>query len=370
MGKLSFQKIINRISTNFKQQAIPSLDGPLKPNTLLDSCPEVGGEIQEPDDVAVDKGGSFYVSTGNKVFSFSGEAYSVRKVIAEFDRLVTGLTCLPDGGLGICVSGTGVCFIGGERNGETVTTSDGEAINCPLSIATAADGTLYVTDGSRKFGPDKWVNDLMEKGDSGRLIKIDKGEATGQTMLNGLRWPFGVTLERKGLSLILTESWRHSVTRVLLKNNDQIEQEKVLNNLPGYPARIVTTANNGYWLSLFGLRTQLVDFVLNEDKFRNEMIRTIDPAFWIAPALKTTDHVLEPLQQAGIKSWGKRKAWAPPRSYGLIVRLNSELKPLESFHSRTDGVRHGITGLAPTEGGVLATSKGCNRILMLSNGEV
>lgn len=370
MNRSILGKIGKKVFTGFSQQAIPALDGPLKPNSRLDRCPEIGGETKEPEDVALGEDGSLYVSSTNKVLRLSGETYSVSETIAEFDGLVTGLTCLPSGGLGVCVNGAGVFFVNGERNGKAVTSSEGEPIKCPLSIAATTDGTLYVTDGSRQFGSDKWVYDLMAKGSSGRLIRIDKRNADGQTMLDNLCWPFGLALDRNDRSLFFTESWQHSVTRIPLTNTNELRPEKRLNNLPGYPARIIPAGKTGYWLSLFALRTQLVEFVLNENRFRKEMMRTIDSTFWIAPSMKTTDHVLEPLQQAGIKSWGMKKAWAPPRSYGLILRLDAELKPLTSFHSRNDGIRHGITGLTSIEGGVLATSKGCDRLLMLSEGEI
>ncbi len=42
----------------------------------------------------------------------------------------------------------------------------------------------------------------------------------------------------------------------------------------------------GFWLSFFAVRTHLVEFVLREDDFRQEMMKTIpNPAYWISPAL-------------------------------------------------------------------------------------
>jgi hypothetical protein len=63
-------------------------------------------------------------------------------------------------------------------------------------------------------------------------------------------------------------------------------------------------------------------FVLREDDFRQEMMGTIAPQYWIAPALATSGDALEPMQSGSIKALGIQKPWAPPRSYGLIARID------------------------------------------------
>ena len=93
------------------------------------------------------------------------------------------------------------------------------------------------------------------------------------------------------------------------------------------------------------------------------MMREIDEPYWIAPALRTTDDPLEPLQFGGIKLMGIRKRWAPARSYGLLVRLDADLDPVESLHSRNDGKRHGITGAAAADGRVYIVSRGHGKLL-------
>ena len=52
------------------------------------------------------------------------------------------------------------------------------------------------------------------------------------------------------------------------------------------------------------------------------------------------------MQGGSVKTMGILKPWAPTFSYGLIARLNNELIPVKSYHSRADGVRHGVTSLA------------------------
>ena len=96
------------------------------------------------------------------------------------------------------------------------------------------------------------------------------------------------------------------------------------------------------------------------------MLREVERAHWIAPALSSGAGFLEPLQCGGVKTMGIHKPWSPTRSYGLLVRLDRNLRPVASFHSRANGRRHGITSAVEHDGRVLVTSKGGNAILQLA----
>ena len=57
------------------------------------------------------------------------------------------------------------------------------------------------------------------------------------------------------------------------------------------------------------------------------------------------------------------KPWAPPRSYGLVIRLNAEGVPLYALHSRVDGINHGIVAAVEMDGALFALAKGPGRLL-------
>jgi hypothetical protein len=60
---------------------------------------------------------------------------------------------------------------------------------------------------------------------------------------------------------------------------------------------------------------------------------------------------------------GVVKPWAPPRSYGLVIRLNADGAPLYALHSRVDGVNHGIVAAVELGGALYAIAKGPGRLL-------
>jgi hypothetical protein len=62
---------------------------------------------------------------------------------------------------------------------------------------------------------------------------------------------------------------------------------------------------------------------------------------------------------------GIMKPWAPPRSYGLVIRLAADGSPRYSLHSRADGVNHGIVAAVECGGDLVMIAKGPGRILKL-----
>jgi hypothetical protein len=139
----------------------------------------------------------------------------------------------------------------------------------------------------------------------------------------------------------------------------------LLSDLPAYPGRIVSASNDDFWLCLFAPRNQLVEFVLREDSYRRQMIDTVDPAFWIAPALSSGTSFLEPIQGGARKKLNMLKPWSPSWSYGLIARCTKEMRPLSSLHSRAGGVVHGVTSACELGDVLYIGAKGSGRIVTL-----
>ena len=157
-------------------------------------------------------------------------------------------------------------------------------------------------------------------------------------------------------SIVVSESWRCALTRI--SQGAGRRGAPVLEDLPAYPSRLSRGADEAIWLALFAPRSQLVEFVLSEDRYRRRMIDEIDTDYWVAPCLRSGRSPLEPTQQGGVKQLGVLKPWSPSRSYGLIARLDRAFRPMASLHSRTNGRRHGVTSCLASEGRLYFTAKG------------
>lgn len=347
---------------NRDRRAIPVLDGPMRPNSKLDQCPVLSRAVAAPDDIAFSMDGDAYVTSGNKVIRFAGAHFERPEIAAEFDGLATGLARHPHGGVVVCVTGQGIAFVGGPESGRMLEIAGAQGLKCPTAVTVGPAGDIYLCDGSLNNSPDRWAHDLMEKRRSGRVLRIDGKTRKIDVLAQDLAFPNGICVSNDGSSLLVSEAWSHNVLRISLTSNSPRQRQVALENLPGYPARIIAIGT-GYCLALFALRTQLVDFVLTEDGYRGKMIARVDPEFWISPALKSEGHYLEPVQGGGLRKHGSVKAWAPPRSYGLVIMLDDDLEVETSLHSRVGGTCHGVTGVAEHNGEIFLVSKGDSKIV-------
>ncbi len=202
----------------------------------------------------------------------------------------------------------------------------------------------------------------MERNNLGRIVAIDSSLRNARVLLRGLSYPAGLAVADG--SLWFSESFAHRLSRAAISPDGTIGAPQiVIRNMPGYPCRLARSSD-GFWLSLFGVRTHLIEFVLREDDFREEMMRVIPREYWVAPAFANGGDCLEPMQFGGIKALGIQKPWAPPRSYGLVARLNPNGEVVETLHSRVGGRYHGVTAAIETAQGVVVVSKGSGRVLL------
>lgn len=323
---------------------VPPMDGALRPNTRLDSA-EILREAPGCDSLAV-VDGALVFSAGNAVL-----AVQSGKLLAEFDDEVTFIAPLPGGGAVVGCAGGALFRFGGTHGGSPEQVAQ---MTCPTAAVALDDMSLVVTCGSSIHGPGDWRRDLLEKRRAGRVLRLGLASGETLTLAEGLGWPAGVALTKGGEALLISEAWAARLIRVPLTGGAPTE---VLGNLPGYPGHISHGAH-GQWVAIFAPRSQLVEFVLSEPKFRRTMMAEIDPALWIAPTLRSGRHFHEPVQAGGVRQLGVIKPWAPMRSFGLVLHLGEDLNPIDSFHSRADGARHGVTSVIEAGGKMIFAAKG------------
>ena len=333
-----------------KAVTIPPMDGALKPNTALDDAP-VALEVAAPDNLCTD-GERLIFSSGDKVFALqSGKVDQIQ----SFDAPVTALAVSPTGDLAIGLDNGELGLM--PRDGSPHELPATANLACPTALAFGADA-LYVAHGSARHRPSDWAVDLMSKNAFGSVWRLDlAGKGSAKLVVQELAFPNGLLVDRD--SVIVAEAWQHRVVRLSADGT----RKPILEKLPGYPARLSPASDGGVWLTLFAPRNRLIEFTLQEDTYRQQMMREVPREYWIAPALASGATFLEPLQCGGVKTMGIHKPWSPSRSYGLVVKLDAKLRPVASFHSRANGHRHGVTSVAEVGGRVFAASKGGNAIL-------
>ncbi|MYD78748.1 MAG: hypothetical protein F4239_07660 [Gammaproteobacteria bacterium] len=356
-----FDQCVERLRA--KAILIPPLDGVMRPNSLLDEQPEVSQPIEQPDNV-IGVNGQLWLSSKNRLLRLDPtKLKSAPQIVQHFD---TEITCMAGRFDGIVAMGfdDGTVSIGNiETDGFHASVLEGH-MNCPTAMAFDHEQSLFVCEGSSSVKPTEMIRDLMQTGCSGSVWQFDLRHKHHNIVAKGLSYPYGVAAIPGSDEILVSECWKHRIVKIF--TGDDRRPEPIINDLPGYPARLTQLTDGDSMLCLFAPRNRLIEFVLRETEFRQQMIETIDPEYWIAPTLKSVQNFLEPLQQGGVKTMNIHKPWAPSFSYGLVVRLDANLRPMASYHSRANGRRHGVTSCGEISDQVYVTSKGGNCIVQLT----
>ncbi len=332
-----------------KAVTIPPLDGAFRPNNALDEA-DLSLQVTAPDNLTV-HGGRLLITSGSDLLELvQGEATA--QVRGSYDCDISALASSPGGHLAVALD-DGRLFI----DQREIKLPPG--VKCLTAMSFADATTLLICNGSATHRPGDWAVDLMTRQASGSVWRFDLATNNAALLAGNLAFPNGVLATDAGV--IVAESWKH---RLICLIDGKVLP--LLEKLPGYPARLTPALGGGAWLSLFAPRNRLVEFVLQEEAYRRDMIASVPRPYWIAPSLSSGMSFLEPLQCGGIKTMGIHKPWSPSRSYGLVARLDADLRPVASYHSRANGARHGVTSVAEYGGYIWVGAKGGNALLSLS----
>ncbi len=331
---------------------VPSLDGALKPNNLLEEAP-AGVEGDAPDNL---------VCFNEKPLWSEGKQLFIGREKTLFSSLESEVTA-------IAVSGTGELVVALQDGGIQLLNGDGQlikrigslAINCVTAMTFLDPQTLVIAVGSIRNPLVDWARDLLEQRASGQVIKLDLTNDQSSIVAQNLAYPAGLLVRADG-SLIVSEAWSCRLSQVDVTRG---RVTPLMEDLPAYPGRMVASSGGGCWLSMFAPRSPLIEFVLREPEYRKAMMEEVDPEFWIAPALKSGYSFHEPMQGGAMKQMGILKPWAPTRSYGLVIEVDERFVPIRSFHSRAGGKRHGATSVMMLGHQLWITSKGGGEVFAI-----
>src|SRR6202048_3390126 len=129
---------------------VPSFDGALKPNQILENA-ETVGQFEAPEDLAT-AAKALDTADAAAVLRLDGSATTE---VRRFDRAISALCCLPDGGIAVVLDGREVqVFATPSASSPRATIADA-SFNAIKALSPGAQGSLIATDGStaRPSGP-------------------------------------------------------------------------------------------------------------------------------------------------------------------------------------------------------------------------
>lgn len=283
--------------------ATPILDGPYRPNRVLDfatrlaECPAPDNLVWQDDHLLFTSGPAVWLLDG--LHDHSPEA----EEILRFESAVTAMAAAVDGSLAIGLDAAGIAIVGGEHDGRIIQTIGTQTIGVTGGSVTA----LCFADPHTLFACVQSAGD--GKRSDGALWRLDLRGAGPLCLVADLAGPSGLLL-RNFDTLVVSES----AHRRLLECSTAMPRQPriVLDNLPGIPARLAWGSSGNVWLTI--------------------------------PTLSLP---------------------SPTQSYGLIIRLDADFVPRISLHGGSDGRSRGVTSCLEARGELIAACRADNVLVSI-----
>jgi sugar lactone lactonase YvrE len=174
-----------------------------------------------------------------------------------------GLEWLPDGRLLVCDAERGLLALDLHPAGSVpepeVLVPAGPGLCLANNAAVSPDGTVYLSDSSRRFPLRHYLADLYEHSGTGRLLRLDP---TGRVemLLDGLQFANGVALAPDGSFVLVAETGGYQLLRYWLTGARAGDHE-VFAELPGFPDNLSTGDDGLFWVALPTPRDRRMDLL-------------------------------------------------------------------------------------------------------------
>jgi hypothetical protein len=179
---------------------------------------------------------------------------------------------------------------------ELAVTADDVPIRFADDVDVAADGKIYFSDASTKFGAKEWGDtyeasllDINEHGGHGRLLVYDPATGVAKTLLDGLNFANGVAVSHDQNAVLVNETGSYRVIRFWIAGPKKGQTETLIGPLPSFPDNISTGQDGRYWVALISPRNPIIDD-LSGKPFMRKVIQRM-PAF-LRPQAVAYGHII------------------------------------------------------------------------------
>ena len=197
-----------------------------------------------------DEGCVFTGTADGAIWRLSPDGRRVDRV-ADTGGRPLGIELAPDGRLLVCDASLGVLLVDPRTGGveRRVAEVDGRPMRFCNNAAIGADGTIWFSDSSTRFGVDRWKDDLILHTRSGRLLRLDpSGEVS--VVLDGLHFANGVALAADDSFVAVAETGARTVVRHWLTGPQAGTRDLLVAELPGHPDNIARGSDGLIWVTI------------------------------------------------------------------------------------------------------------------------
>ncbi len=276
----------------------PDYVGPFARNDRLKSLETLPiGDNHGPETVALDAEGRIYTTTDEgRIVRLRADGSNPENWVTTGGRPL-GIRFDPGNNLLVADAFRGLLRIAPDGTITVLATeADGKPILYANSVDVAADGKVYFSDASTKFGASQSggtypasLLDILEHGGHGRLLVYDPEQRKATSIVAGLNFANGVAVAHDQSYVLVNETGTYRVLRHWIAGPRRGRTEPLIENLPGFPDNLSTGLDGRFWLALISPRNRLVD-QLSGAPFVRTMIQRL-PTF-VRPKAVAYGHVI------------------------------------------------------------------------------
>jgi hypothetical protein len=227
--------------------------------SLIDLAPHHG-----PEDIVALPDGRLLTATQEGYILSVDPATGAVEVLAETGGVPLGLEMDPNSGrLIVADAHKGLVSVGLDGSVDILTdTVDGTPILYADDLDIAADGVIYFSDASTKFGAKANCTtmaasllEIMESKGTGRLLAYDPATKITRVVADGFVFANGVAMAPDG-DVLMTVTGRYQLLKI---NPDTGAQTVLIDNLPGFPDNINRGPADTFLIGLVSPRSDWLD---------------------------------------------------------------------------------------------------------------
>lgn len=293
-----------------------------------------------PEDVAIGPDGLIYVATHGGEIMRRPAGPGQAEVFATTGGRPLGIEFGPDGTLYVADAFLGLLAIDGTGAVRLLADSAaGRPILYADDVDVAADGTVYFTDASTRFGAQAnggtlpaSVLDLIEHSDNGRVLKYDPLSGETTVFADGLTFPNGIAVGADG-AIYVVETGDYCIWRY---DPEGGAPDLVIGNLPGFPDNINNAQDGTFWVGLVSPRNPVMDALSDKPGLRRAIMRLPES---MKPA---------------------------PTRYGFVLRLGPDGQVIETLQDPTGAYALTTGAVTAADGTVYVSSLTESRLGVLA----
>jgi sugar lactone lactonase YvrE len=251
--------------------------------------PDLGTE-----DVVVARGGpdegcAYTGTAGGTIWRVTPDGRRVDRVAVTGGRPL-GLELEPDGRLLVCDAHRGVLRVDPRTGGvePVVDRVSGRRMRLVDNASIAADGTVWFSDSSTRYGLEQWKHDFVQDTRTGRLLRHHP-DGTTEVALDGLAFANGVALAPDESWVAVAETVARRVTRLWLSGERAGRSDVLLEDLPGYPDNLSLGTDGLLWVALASPTDPAVERLLAGPRWVRRAVTMVPER--LQPQPKPTIHV-------------------------------------------------------------------------------